>query len=522
MRRAGLRENFQNFSEWLEKNAHMRYNKLKSMGSAPQNQRKGRYNMPTNTYESPLSSRYASDEMLHLFSADKKFTTWRKLWVALARAEMELGLPVTQEQVDELEAHIYDIDYARAAEWEKKLRHDVMAHVHTYGELCPKAMPIIHLGATSCYVGDNTDIILMREGLVLVRNKLVRVLAALAKFAEAYKALPTLGFTHFQAAQLVTVGKRAALWMNDLLLDLEEVEHRISTLKLLGSKGTTGTQASFLELFDGDHEKVKELERKIAKEMGFTGVVPVSGQTYSRKMDYSVLSVLSGIAQSASKFATDMRLLCHLKEVEEPFEKNQIGSSAMPYKRNPMRCERICSLARYVMVDAGNPAVTAATQWFERTLDDSANKRISVPEAFLAVDAILNIYLNVASGLVVHPKVIEKHVLEELPFMASENIMMDAVMRGGDRQELHERIRVLSQEAGRNVKDLGLSNNLIDLIAADPAFGMTKEELTAHLEPSRYTGRCPEQVEEFLAGEVQPVLDKYREALDGEAAELKV
>ena len=478
--------------------------------------------MPTNTYESPLSSRYASEEMLYLFSADKKFSTWRKLWVALARAEMELGLPVTQEQVDELEAHIYDIDYEKAAAWEKKLRHDVMAHVHTYGELCPKAMPIIHLGATSCYVGDNTDVILMREGLILVRNKLVQVLDALAKFAREYKALPTLGFTHFQAAQLVTVGKRASLWMNDLLLDLEEVEHRISTLKLLGSKGTTGTQASFLELFNGDHEKVKELERKIAKEMGFDGVVPVSGQTYSRKMDYSVLSVLSGIAQSASKFATDVRLLCHLKEIEEPFEKDQIGSSAMPYKRNPMRCERICSLARYVIVDAGNPAVTAATQWFERTLDDSANKRISVPEAFLAVDAILNIYRNVASGLVVHPKVIEKHVLEELPFMASENIMMDAVVRGGDRQELHERIRVLSQEAGRNVKDLGLSNNLIDLIAADPAFGMTKEELTAHLEPSRYIGRCPEQVEEFLTQEVQPVLEKYAGVLGEKETELKV
>ena len=478
--------------------------------------------MPTNTYESPLSSRYASEEMLYLFSADKKFSTWRKLWVALARAEMELGLPVTQEQVDELEAHIYDIDYEKAAAWEKKLRHDVMAHVHTYGELCPKAMPIIHLGATSCYVGDNTDVILMREGLILVRNKLVQVLDALAKFAREYKALPTLGFTHFQAAQLVTVGKRASLWMNDLLLDLGEVEHRISTLKLLGSKGTTGTQASFLELFNGDHEKVKELERKIAAEMGFDGVVPVSGQTYSRKMDYSVLSVLSGIAQSASKFATDMRLLCHLKEVEEPFEKNQIGSSAMPYKRNPMRCERICSLARYVIVDAGNPAVTSATQWFERTLDDSANKRISVPEAFLAVDAILNIYRNVASGLVVHPKVIEKHVLEELPFMASENIMMDAVVRGGDRQELHERIRVLSQEAGRNVKDLGLSNNLIDLIAADPAFGMTKEELTAHLEPSRYIGRCPEQVEEFLTEAVQPVLEKYADVLGEKETELKV
>ena len=474
------------------------------------------------TYESPLASRYASREMLYLFSPDKKFTTWHRLWIALARAEMELGLPITQAQIDEMERERDHIDYDLAAQKEKELRHDVMAHIHAYGAHCPNAMPIIHLGATSCYVGDNTDVILMREGLILVRNKLVQVLDALAKFAREYKALPTLGFTHFQAAQLVTVGKRASLWMNDLLLDLEEVEHRISTLKLLGSKGTTGTQASFLELFNGDHEKVKELERKIAKEMGFDGVVPVSGQTYSRKMDYSVLSVLSGIAQSASKFATDMRLLCHLKEVEEPFEKNQIGSSAMPYKRNPMRCERICSLARYVIVDAGNPAVTSATQWFERTLDDSANKRISVPEAFLAVDAILNIYRNVASGLVVHPKVIEKHVLEELPFMASENIMMDAVVRGGDRQELHERIRVLSQEAGRNVKDLGLSNNLIDLIAADPAFGMTKEELTAHLEPSRYIGRCPEQVEEFLAEEVQPVLEKYAGVLGEKETELKV
>ena len=478
--------------------------------------------MPTNTYESPLSSRYASEEMLYLFSADKKFSTWRKLWVALARAEMELGLPVTQEQVDELEAHIYDIDYEKAAAWEKKLRHDVMAHVHTYGELCPKAMPIIHLGATSCYVGDNTDVILMREGLILVRNKLVQVLDALAKFAREYKALPTLGFTHFQPAQLVTVGKRATLWMNELLLDLADVEYRIANLKLLGCKGTTGTQASFLELFDGDHEKCRALDQKIAAEMGFTATAAVSGQTYSRKVDYQVVSTLSGIAQSASKFATDLRLLCHLKEVEEPFEKNQIGSSAMPYKRNPMRCERICSLARYVIVDAGNPAVTSATQWFERTLDDSANKRISVPEAFLAVDAILNIYRNVASGLVVHPKVIEKHVLEELPFMASENIMMDAVVRGGDRQELHERIRVLSQEAGRNVKDLGLSNNLIDLIAADPAFGMTKEELTAHLEPSRYIGRCPEQVEEFLTEAVQPVLEKYADVLGEKETELKV
>ena len=478
--------------------------------------------MSTNRYESPLSSRYASDEMQYIFSPDKKFSTWRRLWVALARAEMELGLPVTQEQVEELEARVEDIDYDRAAQWEKKLRHDVMAHVHTYGELCPKAMPIIHLGATSCYVGDNTDVILMREGLELVREKVVRVLAHLAGFADKYKALPTLGFTHFQAAQLVTVGKRATLWMNELLMDLEEIDHRISTLALLGSKGTTGTQASFLELFEGDHEKVKLLEEKIAREMGFTAVVPVSGQTYSRKLDYNVVSTLAGVAQSASKFATDLRLLCHLKEVEEPFEKNQIGSSAMPYKRNPMRCERICALARYVMVDVGNPAVTAAAQWFERTLDDSANKRLSVPEAFLAVDAILNIWANVAAGLVVHPKVIEKHVLEELPFMASENILMDAVKRGGDRQALHERIRVLSQEAGYSVKELGLPNDLIERMAADPAFGMTREELSAHLDPAAYIGRCPEQVEEFLAGEVAPVLEKYAGAGHGSDTELKV
>lgn len=478
--------------------------------------------MPANRYESPLSSRYASDEMQFIFSPDKKFSTWRRLWVALARAEMELGLPVTQEQVEELEAHVEDIDYEKAAQWEKKLRHDVMAHVHTYGELCPKAMPIIHLGATSCYVGDNTDIILMREGLELIRDKLVGVLARLRDFADKYKDLPTLGFTHFQAAQLVTVGKRATLWMNELLMDLGEVEHRISTLALLGSKGTTGTQASFLELFEGDHEKVKLLEEKITREMGFTAVVPVSGQTYSRKLDYNVVSTLAGVAQSASKFATDLRLLCHLKEVEEPFEKNQIGSSAMPYKRNPMRCERICSLARYVIVDVGNPAVTAATQWFERTLDDSANKRLSVPEAFLAVDAILNIWANVADRLVVHPKVIEKHVLEELPFMASENIMMDAVKRGGDRQQLHERIRVLSQEAGRNVKELGLPNNLIDLMAADPAFSMTREELSAHLDPAAYIGRCPEQVEEFLASQIDPVLKQYARALDRGNTELKV
>ena len=476
----------------------------------------------TSTYESPLSSRYASDEMLRLFSADKKFSTWRRLWVALARGEMELGLPVTAEQVAELEAHLDDINYDSDAQWEKKLRHDVMAHIHAYGEQCPKAMPIIHLGATSCYVGDNTDLILMREGLGLIRDKLVRVLAVLADFSDKYKSLPTLGFTHFQPAQLVTVGKRATLWMNELLMDLDEVEYRIDRLPLRGVKGTTGTQASFLELFEGDHEKVLELDRKIAKEMGFTSTVPVCGQTYSRKVDAAVLATLSGIAQSASKFATDLRLLCHLQEVEEPFEKNQIGSSAMPYKRNPMRSERICSLARYVMVDALNPAVTASTQWFERTLDDSANKRISVPEAFLAVDAILNIYENVVSGLVVHEKVIEKHILEELPFMASENIMMDAVKRGGDRQALHERIRVLSQEAGRNVKEFGLSNNLIELIAADPMFGMNREALTAHLEPSRYIGRCPEQVTEFLEGSVKPVLARHAEALSTGSVELKV
>ena len=473
-------------------------------------------------YESPLSSRYASDEMLYLFSPDKKFSTWRRLWIALARAEMELGLPVTAEQVAELEAHITNIDYETAARYEKELRHDVMAHVHTYGELCPKAMPIIHLGATSCYVGDNTDIILMKEGLELVRDKVVRVLANLAAFAKEYRASPTLGFTHFQAAQLTTVGKRATLWMNELLMDLQEIEYRIDHMQLLGSKGTTGTQASFLELFEGDHEKVKELERKIAKEMGFDQVVPVSGQTYSRKVDSAVLNTLSGLAQSASKFATDLRLLAHMKEIEEPFEAKQIGSSAMPYKRNPMRCERICALARYVMVDAMNPAITAASQWFERTLDDSANKRLSVPEAFLAVDAILNIYENITAGLVVHEKVIDKHLQEELPFMASENIMMDAVKRGGDRQALHERIRVHSLEAGRNVKDLGLPNNLIDLIAADPAFGMTKEELTAHLDPSAYIGRCPEQVDEFLAGEIAPVLERYHEALGHGHAELKV
>ncbi len=478
--------------------------------------------MSKTTYESPLASRYASREMLYLFSPDKKFMTWHKLWVALARGEMELGLPITKEQVAELEAHMNEVDYEAAERWEKKLRHDVMAHIHAYGEQCPKAMPIIHLGATSCYVGDNTDIILMREGLYLLRDKLVKVLSYLGGFADKYKALPTLGFTHFQPAQLVTVGKRATLWMNDLIMDLEEIEHRIEHLALLGSKGTTGTQASFLELFDGDHEKVNALEEKIAREMGFERLVPVSGQTYSRKMDAMVLGTLSGIAQSASKFATDLRLLCHLKEVEEPFEKEQIGSSAMPYKRNPMRCERICSLARYVMADSMNPAITASAQWFERTLDDSANKRISIPEAFLAVDAILNIYANVASGMVVHEKVIARHVAEELPFMATENIMMDAVKRGGDRQMLHEQIRRLSLEAGYQVKELGLPNDLIDRIAVEPMFGLTKEELETHLNPVAYIGRCPEQVEEFLDREVKPILERYSVALEQQDSALTV
>lgn len=474
-------------------------------------------------YQSPLSERYASREMQYIFSPEKKFRTWRKLWIALAETEKELGLPITQEQIDELKAHKDDINFDVAKEREKLVRHDVMSHVYAYGLQCPNAKGIIHLGATSCYVGDNTDIILMTEALKLVRKKLVNVMAELASFAEKYKDQPTLAFTHFQPAQPTTVGKRATLWLMELKLDLDDLDYVISSMKMLGSKGTTGTQASFLELFDGDHEKCRKADQMIAEKMGFTGCFPVSGQTYSRKVDSRVLSVLAGIAQSAHKFSNDIRLLQHLKEVEEPFEKNQIGSSAMPYKRNPMRCERICSLARYVIVDAGNPAITTATQWFERTLDDSANKRISIPEAFLAVDAILNIYMNVASGLVVHPKVIRRHVMEELPFMASENILMDAVKRGGNRQELHERIRVLSQEAGANVKDCGLSNNLIELIAADPAFSMlSREELTAHLEPARYIGRCPQQVEDFLAHDVQPVLERYAAALQGKETELKV
>ena len=468
-------------------------------------------------YESPLSSRYASDRMQYIFSPDKKFSTWRRLWIALARAEMELGLPVTQEQIDELEAHITDIDYELAAQKERELRHDVMAHIHTYGTQCPKAMPIIHLGATSCYVGDNTDVILMREGLALIRDEVVRVLNALARFADRYKALPTLGFTHFQPAQPTTVGKRAALWIQDLLLDLEDVEHQLSKAKLLGSKGTTGTQASFLELFEGNHQKVKELDKKIAEKLGYGECFAVSGQTYSRKLDSQMLNILSGIAQSAAKFSNDIRLLQHLKEVEEPFEKGQIGSSAMAYKRNPMRTERIASLSRYVMVDALNPALTEAGQWFERTLDDSANKRLSVPEAFLAVDGILTLYANVADGLVVYPKVIEQHLLKELPFMATENIMMDAVKRGGDRQQLHEAIRVHSMAAGKVIKEQGGENDLLERIAGDPMFGVTLEELREILKPEKYVGRAPEQTREFLDEVLGPVLERYRDTKTSEA-----
>ncbi len=465
--------------------------------------------MTTDNYTSPLSSRYASKEMLHLFSADNKFRTWRRLWIALAETEQEFGLDITDEQLAELKGHIEDIDYTAAAAYEKKLRHDVMAHVHTYGDCCPTARGIIHLGATSCYVGDNTDMIIMRDALRLIHSKLINVIARLADFAEEYKALPTLGYTHFQPAQPTTVGKRATLWLQDLLLDVEEVEHKLGKLALLGSKGTTGTQASFLELFEGDHEKVKAAELRIAEKMGFECCIAVSGQTYTRKIDAMVLATLSGIAQSAHKFSNDMRLLQHLKEIEEPFEKNQIGSSAMAYKRNPMRSERIAALARYVMIDALNPAVTAASQWFERTLDDSANRRLSMPEAFLAVDAILELYLNVASGLVVYPRVIEKHLLAELPFMATENILMDAVKAGGDRQELHEKIRQYSMQAGERIKREGGDNNLLELIAADPAFNMDLGKLTELLRPENYIGRAIEQTEEFLAEEVRPLLMRY-------------
>ncbi len=466
--------------------------------------------MVKDTYESPLSARYASKEMKYIFSPDKKFRTWRKLWIALAESEKELGLPITQEQIDELKAHADDINYEVAQEREKIVRHDVMSHVYAYGVQCPNAKGIIHLGATSCYVGDNTDIIIMTEGLKLIRNKLITVIRNLSKFADEYKALPTLAFTHFQPAQPTTVGKRATLWLQELLMDLEDVEYQLSKAKLLGSKGTTGTQASFLELFDGDHEKCKMLDRKIAEKMGYKSCFPVSGQTYSRKLDSQFLNVLAGIAQSAAKFSNDIRLLQHLKEVEEPFEKNQIGSSAMAYKRNPMRSERIGSLSRYVMVDVLNGYFTTATQWFERTLDDSANKRLSVPEAFLAVDGILSLYANVADGLVVYPKVIEQRLRKELPFMATENIMMDAVKkRGADRQQLHEKIREHSMAASRVVKVEGGENDLLERIAADEAFGVTLEELEKILKPENYTGRAKEQTEDFLNECIKPVLEKY-------------
>ena len=472
-------------------------------------------------YVSPLSERYASREMQYIFSPDMKFKTWRRLWIALAETEKELGLPITQEQIDELKAHAEEINYEVAKERERMVRHDVMSHVYAYGQQCPKAKGIIHLGATSCYVGDNTDIIIMREALLLVRKKLLNVMAELAKFADAYKNQPTLAFTHFQPAQPTTVGKRATLWLQELCLDLEDLDHVLGSLKLLGSKGTTGTQASFLELFDGDHEKCRQADAMIAEKMGFSSCYPVSGQTYSRKVDTRVINVLAGIAQSAHKFSNDIRLLQHLKEVEEPFEKTQIGSSAMAYKRNPMRSERIASLSNYVMADVINPMLVASTQWFERTLDDSANKRLSVPEGFLAVDGILDLYLNVVDGLVVYPKVIEKHMMAELPFMATENIMMDAVKAGGDRQELHERIRTLSMEAGRNVKEQGLDNNLLELTAADPAFGLSLEELKKAMEPSRYVGRAPKQVEEFLTEVVNPILEANEGEL-GLKAEINV
>ncbi len=472
-------------------------------------------------YETPLGSRYASKEMQYLFSPDMKFRTWRKLWIALAETEQELGLDITAEQIAELKEHAEDINYEVAQEREKIVRHDVMSHVYAYGQQCPKAAGIIHLGATSCYVGDNTDVIVMNEAMKLIRKKLVNVIAELAKFADQYKDLPTLAFTHFQPAQPTTVGKRAALWLQDLVMDLEDVQYQIDNAKLLGCKGTTGTQASFLELFDGDHEKCRALDRRIAEKMGYTGCFAVSGQTYSRKLDSRILNVLSGIAQSATKFSNDIRLLQHLKEIEEPFEKGQIGSSAMAYKRNPMRSERIASLARYVMVDALNPAVTAATQWFERTLDDSANKRISVPEAFLAVDGILSLYLNVVDGLVVYPKVIHQRLMKELPFMATENIMMDAVKRGGNRQELHERIRVHSMEAGKQVKVEGKENDLLERIAADETFGVTLDELKDILDPAKYVGRSPEQVTEFLTECVNPILEQYKDEL-GVTVEINV
>ena len=477
--------------------------------------------MSTDRYVSPLSERYASKEMQYIFSPDMKFRTWRKLWIALAETEKELGLNITQEQIDELKEHAEDINYDVAKERERQVRHDVMSHVYAYGVQCPKAKGIIHLGATSCYVGDNTDIIVMTEALKLVKKKLVNVIAELSAFADKYKDQPTLAFTHFQPAQPTTVGKRATLWTQEFLLDLEDLEYVLGTMKLLGSKGTTGTQASFLELFDGDQETIDKIDPMIAEKMGFKECYPVSGQTYSRKVDTRVANILAGIAASAHKMSNDIRLLQHLKEVEEPFEKSQIGSSAMAYKRNPMRSERIASLSRYVMVDALNPAITSATQWFERTLDDSANKRLSIPEGFLAIDGILDLCLNVVDGLVVYPKVIEKHMMAELPFMATENIMMDAVKAGGDRQELHERIRELSMEAGKTVKVEGKDNNLLELIAADPAFNLSLEDLQRSMDPKKYVGRAKEQTERFVNTVVQPILDSHKELL-GVKAEINV
>ena len=477
--------------------------------------------MATNTYESPLNSRYASKEMQYIFSPDKKFSTWRKLWIALAESEKELGLDITDKQIAQMKEHIYDINYDVAKAREKEVRHDVMSHVYAYGVQCPDAKPIIHLGATSCYVGDNTDIIIMTEAMQLVKKKLVCLIGELAKFAKEYKDLPTLAFTHFQPAQPTTVGKRASLWLEDLLMDLEDVDYQLSKAKLLGCKGTTGTQASFLELFEGDHEKCKMLDKKIAEKMGYEESFPVSGQTYPRKLDSQMLNTLSLIAQSAYKFSNDIRLLQHLKQIEEPFEKSQIGSSAMAYKRNPMRSERIGSLARYVIVDALNPAITASTQWFERTLDDSANKRISVPEAFLAVDAILSLYINVVDGLVVYDKVINQQFMREIPFMATENIMMDAVKRGGDRQELHEKIRQHSMAASRVVKEEGGENDLLERIANDKSFGVTLEELEAILQPSKYVGRAPQQTTDFLNEVVYPAIAPY-ENIEDEKAEITV
>ncbi len=460
-------------------------------------------------YESPFSARYASKEMQYLFSAQKKFSTWRRLWVALAKAEKELGLDITDEQINEMESHVDDINFDVAKAREKEVRHDVMSHIYAYGKQCPKAAPIIHLGATSCYVGDNTDVIIMRDAMQLILKKLVGVIANLSDFALQYKDMPCLGYTHLQPAQTTTVGKRATLWINELYCDVKELRFRLAELKLLGSKGTTGTQASFMELFGGDGEKVKKMEKLICREFGFDAYVPVSGQTYSRKVDAGILSTLSQIAQSAYKFSNDMRLLQSFKEMEEPFEKNQVGSSAMPYKRNPMRCERISALARYIITDSLNPAFTAGTQWFERTLDDSANKRIAVAEAFLACDGMLDIMLNVTDGLVVYPKMIRARLMNELPFMASENIMMDAVKKGGNRQELHERIRVHSIAAGKNVKEEGGKNDLIERILADPAFGLSAEEVEKSLTPEHYVGRAPQQVEEFIAEYIRPLLEEF-------------